>query len=107
MMEHQANLLQPIPQILDHLVYLNVEFGVLVYLGNGCRKAVSPSAISEHLCKRHQTTPEIQKRVQEYIKEFPYMYNHSIVQLPKDGSALQPVIPIIDGFQCKHCTFYS
>jgi hypothetical protein len=107
MTEHQANLLQPIPQVLDHLVHLNVEFGVLVCLGNGCRKAVSLSAISEHLRKRHQTTPEIRKRVREYIKEFPYTYNHSIVQLPKDGLALQPVIPIIDRFQYKHCTFYS
>jgi hypothetical protein len=107
MTEHQANLLQPIPQVLDHLVYLNVEFGVLVCLGNRCRKAVSPSAISEHLRKRHQTTPEIRKRVREYIKEFLYTYDHSTVRLPKDGSALQPVIPIIDGFQYKHCAFRS
>jgi hypothetical protein len=68
-----------IPPTLTHLIALNVEFHVLLYLGNGCRKAVSPAGIVEHLRKKHSTKPEIRKQVQEYIKEFPFTYDYSTV----------------------------
>jgi soluble cytochrome b562 len=94
-----------IPPTLTHLIALNVEFHVLLCLGNGCRKAVSPAGIVEHLRKKHSTKPEIRKQVQGYIKEFPFTYDYSTVQLPVDRSAPQPIIPIMDGFQCKECPY--
>jgi hypothetical protein len=36
---------QPVPEVLAHLVQLNVDFQVLVCLGEECRCAVSPRAI--------------------------------------------------------------
>jgi hypothetical protein len=103
--EHQQIHTMDIPPTLTHLIALNVEFHVLLCLGNGCRKAVSPAGIVEHLRKKHSTKPEIRKQVQGYIKEFPFTYDYSTVQLPVDRSAPQPIIPIMDGFQCKECPY--
>jgi hypothetical protein len=94
-----------IPPTLTYLIALNVEFHVLLCLGNGCRKAVSLAGIVEHLRKKHSTKLEIRKQVQGYIKEFPFIYDYSTVQLPVDRSALQPIIPIMDGFQYKECLY--
>jgi hypothetical protein len=41
--------------------------------------------------------------VERSIEGFPFIYNYSTVQLPPDGSAPQPVIEVVDGFQCQHC----
>ena len=38
---------------------------------------------------------------------FPYEYNYKTIVVPIDGNAPQPVIPIVDGFQCRHCQFNS
>lgn len=105
MAEQQANPLQPIPPELDHLIHLNVEFRVLVCLGNGCRKAVSARGFVEHLRKIHKEKPPIRKKVYEYTEGFPHDYDYSNIQLPNDGLLPQPVIPIVDGFQCKDCGF--
>jgi hypothetical protein len=71
---------------------------VLLYLGNGCRKAISTAGIVEHLRKMHGVKPEIRKQVQAYIQEFLVKYDYSTVQLPVDGSAPQAIIAVIDGF---------
>jgi hypothetical protein len=44
----------PIPQVLEHLIQLNVDFQVLVCLGAECRCAVSPRAIVRHFNDQHQ-----------------------------------------------------
>ena len=77
MAEEQTDPLQPIPQGLDHLIHLNVEFRVLVCLGNGCRKAVSAKGFSAHLRNIHKEKPPIRKKVEEYVVGFPYNYDYS------------------------------
>jgi hypothetical protein len=94
-----------IPLTLTHLIALNVEFQVLLCLGNGCCKAISTASIVEHLRKMHRVKLEIRKQVQAYIQEFPVKYDYSTVQLPVDGSAPQAINAVIDGFQCKECPF--
>jgi hypothetical protein len=80
---------------------------VLVCIGNRCRKAVSAKGFVEHLRKIHKEEPRIRRKVQEYVEGFPYNYDYSNIQLPKDGSAPQPIIPIVDGFRCKECSFVT
>ena len=103
MPEQQLAQPQPIPQPLAHLIQLNVEYGVLICIGNGCRYAVSPASTSEHLRRKHHTARELRQQVDRYIQEFPFEYNYSSVRIPLDGLAPQPVIPVVDGLQCKHC----
>ena len=103
MPEQQLAQPQPIPQPLAHLIQLNVEYGVLICIGNGCRCAVSPASTSEHLRRKHHTARELRQQVDRYIQEFLFEYNYSSVRIPLDGLAPQPVIPVVDGLQCKHC----
>lgn len=96
---------QPIPQAWSHLVALNVEYGVLICIGGECQHALKPTAIPRHLRDKHKTPSNIQKQVDAYVKEFPYVYDHTSVPLPANGSAPQPIIPIVDGFACQECPF--
>jgi hypothetical protein len=94
---------QPIPEALDHIVALNVEFGVLICLQ--CKYAVSPTAISRHLSDKHKTPIELRKQLDEYIRGFPFQYDYTSVQLPSNGSVPQPIIPVLDGHLCKDCPY--
>lgn len=104
MAEQQTIQPHPIPQSLAHLILLNVEYGVLICIGNGCRCAVSPASISRHLRRKHHVRIELRKQVDRYIEGFPFQYDHSNIRLPQDGLGPQPIIKVVDGFQCQHCT---
>jgi hypothetical protein len=96
---------QPIPEALAHLVRLNVEFGVLICMQ--CKYALEPTAISRHLGRKHRTPIELRKQWDEYVRKFPFQYDHTSVQLPSNGSAPQPIIPILDGHRCKDCPYMT
>jgi hypothetical protein len=103
MADEQPIRAEAIPQTLSHLIQLNERYGVLIYLSNGCRYAVSPAAISDHLRRKHKVQLELRKQVDHYIKGFLFTYDYSIVPLPPDKSAPELVIDVVDGFRCKHC----
>lgn len=84
---------------------MNIEYSMLICVDIKYRYALQPKAISRHLRDKHKTISNIQKQVDTYIKEFPFAYDHTSVPLPADGSAPQPVIPIVDGFACQDCPF--
>jgi hypothetical protein len=96
---------EPIPQALCHLIQLNPSYKVLICLGERCRCAVSPGAVSDHLRRKHQVPTDLRKQVDRYIEKFPFPYDYSTIPLPVDGSAPQPIIPINDGFKCEECMF--
>jgi hypothetical protein len=99
---------QPIPQALAHLIALNVEYSVLICIDRKCQYALELSAISRHLRDKHKTLIAVCKQVDQYVEAFPFVYDYKTVALPIDGSALQPIILIVDGFQCKErgeCAF--
>jgi hypothetical protein len=50
------------------------------------------------LRKIHKEKPEVREQVQEFVQGIPWEYDYSSVQLPADGLAPQPVIPIMSGF---------
>ena len=97
----------PIPAELSQVVQVNTQFGILICIGNGCQYALKPAAIYRHLEIKHKTPIALRKQVDQYIKGFPFTYNHATVPLPVDGSAPQPIIPITDGFACRECPFKS
>lgn len=101
--ERSRTMAQPIPEALAHLVGLNVEFGVLVCMQ--CKYAVAPTAISRHFGDKHKTPIELRKQLDEYVRAFPFQYDHSSVPLPSNGSAPQPIIPVLDGHLCKGCPY--
>lgn len=107
MAEHRADNSISVPSTLDHLIHLNVEYKVLICMKLLCRKAVSPAGLVEHLRKIHKEKPEIRKQVRVYVEGCPISYNWSTIPLPLDGLAPQPVIPIVDGLECKHCRYHT
>ena len=103
MADEQLIQAEPIPPTLSHLIQLNERYGVLICMRDRCRCAVSLAAIADHLRRKHQVQLELRKQVERYIERFPFIYDYSTVQLPPYGSAPQPVIEVVDGFQCQHC----
>ena len=96
------------PPALAHLIAVNVEHEVLLCVGSGCRKAIRPSTILDHMRKRgHPTTRESRRQAREYVAAFPNDYDHSTVPLPEDGLAPQPIISVVDGLECRKCGFRS
>jgi hypothetical protein len=99
--------MEAIPLALSQLIAVNVEYKVLICLGYGCSQVVRPSGFLEHVRKKkHPITKEGRKQAQEYTQAFPCDYKHSTIQLPTNGLAPQPIIPVVDGFQCKKCLNY-
>jgi Orsellinic acid/F9775 biosynthesis cluster protein D len=93
---------EAIPQTLSHLIQLNERYGVLICLSDRCRCAVSLVVISDHLRRKHKVQLELRKQVDRYIKGFLFTYDYSTVLLLLEGSRLEPVIDVVDGFRCKH-----
>jgi hypothetical protein len=107
MAEQQQTPTIVVPPALGQLIAVNAEFEVLLCARPNCRKAVSLAGIVEHLRKIHKESPKVRKQVQEFITGIPWEYDYSSVKLPADGLASQPVIPVIDGFQCRQCPYRS
>jgi Orsellinic acid/F9775 biosynthesis cluster protein D len=107
MAEDQPIDINVIPSALAQLVAVNVEYKVLICLGSGCSRAVRPSGFLEHVRKqKHPITKDGRKQGQEYTSAFPYDYTSSTITLPTNGLMPQPIIPTVDGFQCRHCLDY-
>jgi hypothetical protein len=104
MAEHQGTQDIEVLPALAQLIVVNVEYKVLLCLGRSCRKAICPNGILDYMYKYgHTTTRENRKQIQEYGRGFPSNYNHSTIELPADGLAPQPVIPVVDRFECRKC----
>jgi hypothetical protein len=65
-----------------------------------CKYIVKPTMISYYLADKYKMAIKLQKEVEEYVREFPFIYNYTIVLLPSNGSALQPIIPTIHSLKC-------
>jgi Orsellinic acid/F9775 biosynthesis cluster protein D len=86
-------------------VAVNIKYGILICLGNTCHRAVRPAGLAAHVRRKHKVPRDIWRQVEQYIKGFPFEYDYSSVPLPVDGLAPQPIIQVVDGLQCRHCTF--
>jgi len=97
----------PLPPALRQWIALNVEFGVLLCVGSGCCKAVSPGALPGHLRRKHQASIQVRKQVEDYVQQFTQSYDYSFqtVPLPLDGSAPQPILAVLTGLQCQDCLY--
>jgi hypothetical protein len=90
--------------VLSQLIAVSVEYKALICLGNGCRRAIRLAGFLRHIYNQeHPITKEQRQQAQEYIARFLYNYSYSTIELPIDGLALQPIIPVVDGFQCRKC----
>jgi Orsellinic acid/F9775 biosynthesis cluster protein D len=97
---------QPVPQELSYLVAVNVEYSVLICIGNTCYCAVSPAGLTAHVRRKHKVSKRVWKQVEQYVEECAFKeYNYASIQLPANGLAPQPIISVVDGFQCQHCLY--
>ena len=105
MAEQQQTPTIVVPPALGQSIAVNAEFEVLLCVRPNCRKAVSPTGIVEHLRKIHKESPKVRKQVQEFTVGILWDYDYASIKLPANGSAPQPIIPVVDGFHCQHCNF--
>jgi hypothetical protein len=96
-----------VPAVLASLIAINTVYQVVLCINTDYYKAVSPAGIVEHLCKFHKTSPQLRKQVEAFIQTIPWSYDFSSIMLPADGLAPQPVLPVLEGFQCRQCPFCS
>jgi hypothetical protein len=97
----------PLPDAARPWLTLNAEFRVIVCSATKCQQALSPALITRHLRDRHQVLIESRQQLAEFLKEWQWQYDFQSVPLPLDGSLPQPVLPIINGFQCRDCAYKS
>jgi Orsellinic acid/F9775 biosynthesis cluster protein D len=95
----------PLPEALRPWLALNVEFCVIVCYSADCQQAISPGMLNRHLRDKHQVGVEVRKELVEYLKQWQWQYDFRSVPLPLDGSLPQPVLPVLDGFQCRDCVY--
>jgi hypothetical protein len=66
---------------------------------------LKPTIIPQHFSDRYKTAIKLQKQINKYIKKFPFSYDYTIVTLPSDRSALQPVIAVLKEHLCQACLY--
>ena len=81
-----------VPPELRQWIAMNAQYQVLLCVGNGCHKALSPGSMAEHLCKVHKAVPNERRQVQVFMQALGWAYNYATVRLPADRLAPQPVI---------------
>jgi hypothetical protein len=86
-------------------VALNVEYSVLIYIGNRCKHILKLAAILQYLDIKYKTAIGLQKQVDEYVREFLFEYNPASVLLLHNRSALQPIIPVVGRFVYRDCLY--
>ena len=96
-----------VPTTLATLIAINNVYKVVLCINASCCKAISPAGAVEHLRRFHQTPPKVRRQVHAFIQSVPWTYDYSSITLPADRLSPQPVLPVLEGFQCQHCPFCS
>ncbi|KAH8797256.1 hypothetical protein F5884DRAFT_753949 [Xylogone sp. PMI_703] len=104
---NSAYEVRPIPEVWSDIVHLNVKYKVLLCLSDRCNKAVSARGLVEHIRRYHDVKPAIRRQIERYTKEFKHDYNYATIPIPENGLAPQPIIPIVDGYQCRECSYIT
>ena len=86
---------------ISHLIDVNTEYHV--FLCPVCRNAFQPGTFTDHLLEKHKTPLDERKQVQAYIKGTKWIYTLKTLKLPKPMSRPQPLLRVIDAFECKLC----
>jgi hypothetical protein len=97
----------PLPEVIRPWLVLNPEFRVIICHATECQQAINPDNINNHLSRTHSVKLEFRKQLIEYLKQWQWPYDFRSMPLPLDQSLPQPVLPIINGFQCQGCTYKS
>ena len=92
-----SNTAEPLPVELEGVISLNAKYQVLICPSDACRKAVAPTALSEHLRTIHKTKLELRRQVESYIEQLPYRYDYKTVRLPLNGSSPQLILSVLKG----------
>ena len=95
----------PLLEAVQPWLTLNSEYYVIICHCISCCYASCPGAASRHLYDKHRVSVSTRRQLQLYIEQWQWPYDFQSVPLPRDGSVPQPILPILDGFQCQDCGF--
>jgi hypothetical protein len=105
MKEQLLQLSLLLPQVIQLWLIFNFEFKVILCYETDCRQALKLDGINNHLNRKHQVEIKLRQQLTEYLEQWQWQYDFRSVPLPLDRSLPQPVLPILDGFQCRSCTY--
>lgn len=101
-----------VPPAVAHLVAVNLEYAVLLCAKPQCRRAQTVKGMEEHLRSFHHEKPAIRREAAEFGRSLArqdarFLRDHTVVELPVNGLAPQPVVRVVDGFSCHLCAFLT
>ncbi len=101
-----------IPTSLAQVIAMNSEYAVLLCAKSQCRRAQTVKGIEEHLRSFHHEKPAIRKEAGEFGRRLArqdvrFLEDYTVVNLPANGLAPQPVVPVVDGFSFRLCRFLT
>lgn len=105
MSDQSIQLPLPLPEAVQPWLTLNLEFHVIICHSTGCKGALTPRAVCTHLRDKHQVQFEIRQQLAEYLKQWQWQYDYQTIPLPLDASLPLPGLPVLNGFQCKSCSY--
>jgi hypothetical protein len=97
-----------VPQALKHLIHVNTENQKVICLGDGCMYLKEPTTEQwpRHL-QGHEAPWDIVVEASSFIKGLGWERSSmSREAVPRNGSAPQPGIKVIDGVRCKYCRVF-
>ncbi|KAK6591540.1 hypothetical protein H4I96_12312 [Botrytis cinerea] len=89
----------------SQIVIVTPESAVSKTFGTFLDRLQGLHLLERHLSDQHRVPIKLRKQLEEYIKEYPFQYDYTNIQLPSDSSAPQPIIPVLDGYKCQSCQF--
>ena len=101
-----------IPLSIAHLVAVNLEYAVLLCIKPRCKRAQTVTGLEEHLRRFHREKQAIRKEAAEFGQRLVWLderfvRSYEVVELPVDGLAPQPLVPVVDRFSCRFCRFLT
>lgn len=89
------------PKLIEHFP----EYGVLYC--HACTQVYFPYQLDRHLAQTHNLAKMDRQPVVQYCQTLPMILAADALALSRDNSSPVPFLPILEGFACSLCPFYS
>jgi len=93
------------PAIVSKLIEYFPEYKVLYC--HPCTQVYFPYQLDRHLAQTHNLAKADRQPVVEYCQTLPVVLAADVLALGRDYSSPVPFLPILKGFACSVCRFYS
>jgi superfamily II DNA or RNA helicase len=90
---------------MEQYIQVNAEYDLVVCLS--CQRALTPdNGAIRHVQNKHGVKGDALQEIKDFF-DTGQANNPKTIQLPPNGRARQPVIPVEEGFKCRACPFIT